>query len=275
MAAVIDYLAIGHITRDLIPDGNYTLGGTVCYAAKTSQVLGMKAGILTSINSDSDLSELEDIAIAIKQSPGSTVFENLYTPQGRIQYIHSLAEKLTDEDIPRDWRTTPIVHLGPIANELDIKILSAFDKSFIGLTPQGWLRQWDDKGLVYFSEWQDAKNILPKVDAVVLSIEDVKGNWDLIDEWAAFTRMLAVTMGEQGAAIYFKGERIRIAAPRVKEVDQTGAGDVFATAFFMQLFYSRDPIAAGKFAVAIASSSIEDFGLKGIKYKDQVPSKSK
>jgi len=108
------------------------------------------------------------------------------------------------------------------------------------------------------------------VDAVVLSIEDVKGDWDLMEKWAKYAKILAVTMGEQGAAIFFKGERIHLAAPRVREIDQTGAGDVFASAFFMRLFHSKDPIAAGKFAVSIASASIEDYGLKAIKYQNQL-----
>ena len=43
----VDYLIIGHITRDLTPDGPH-LGGTVTYSALMAQALGLRVGIVTS-----------------------------------------------------------------------------------------------------------------------------------------------------------------------------------------------------------------------------------
>ena len=47
-----DFLAIGHITRDLLPDGSWRLGGTVTYAALTAVRLGLRAAIVTSAPPD-------------------------------------------------------------------------------------------------------------------------------------------------------------------------------------------------------------------------------
>jgi sugar/nucleoside kinase (ribokinase family) len=50
----------------------------------------------------------------------------------------------------------------------------------------------------------------------------------------------------------------------MKEVDATGAGDIFAAAFFIRLFSTRDPWEAARFATLIASHSVTRMGLNGI-----------
>jgi sugar/nucleoside kinase (ribokinase family) len=56
----------------------------------------------------------------------------------------------------------------------------------------------------------------------------------------------------------------RFNAPQVKEVDSTGAGDVFAAAFFARLYNTRDPWEAARFANQMAAISITRAGLAGI-----------
>ena len=50
----------------------------------------------------------------------------------------------------------------------------------------------------------------------------------------------------------------------VQEVDATGAGDVFATCFFVRLFQTRDPWEAGRFATILAAHTVTRVGLDGI-----------
>jgi sugar/nucleoside kinase (ribokinase family) len=50
----------------------------------------------------------------------------------------------------------------------------------------------------------------------------------------------------------------------VKEVDATGAGDVFAACFFVRLFQTRDPWEAGRFATILAAHTVTRVGLDGI-----------
>ncbi|MBI3733145.1 MAG: hypothetical protein HY259_06765 [Chloroflexi bacterium] len=37
----MDYLVIGHITKDLLPGGGYAIGGTSTYSALSAQRLGL------------------------------------------------------------------------------------------------------------------------------------------------------------------------------------------------------------------------------------------
>jgi hypothetical protein len=47
----INYLIIGHITRDLLPSGP-RIGGTAAYAGLTAQAMGLRVGIITSWGSE-------------------------------------------------------------------------------------------------------------------------------------------------------------------------------------------------------------------------------
>ena len=73
-----------------------------------------------------------------------------------------------------------------------------------------------------------------------------------------------MTESAAGAVLYWNGDRRRFRAPEVKEMDATGAGDVFAAAFFIRLFKTRDPWEAARFATLIASCSVTRPGLEGI-----------
>lgn len=111
-----------------------------------------------------------------------------------------------------------------------------------------------------------------KANAVVISREDVNGDHELIEQMAHQTRMLAVTEGAEGCVLYWNGDRRRFRAPEVKEVDATGAGDVFATAFFIRLLRTRDPWEAARFATLLASHSVTRVGLEGIPTQAEIES---
>ena len=265
----VDYLVIGHVAHDLTPQGP-RLGGTAAYSALTAYALGLRVGILTSRGPETSLAPLEDIPIISLASPQSTTFENIYTKNGRIQYLRAQATRIDFEQVPEVWRSAPIIHLGPIANEMDPILPDGFSPSLLGLTPQGWMRQWDSEGHVSRGEWQHADVALQRASAVVISREDVNGDDELIEHMAHETRILVVTESAAGAVLYWNGDRRRFRAPVVTEVDATGAGDVFAAAFFYRLLNTQDPWEATRFATMLASCSVTRPGLEGIATKGEV-----
>lgn len=261
----VDYLVIGHITQDLTPQGP-VLGGTASYASLTARALGLRVGIVTSYDLETldRPPELHGISLSTVPAEHSTTFENIHTPNGRIQYIHHRATPLNASHIPEAWRSTPIVHLGPIANELDPGIIRFFDGSFIGITVQGFLREWDSKGRVRLGEWPEASYVLAKANAAVLSIEDVEGDERRIEELASSIRVLVITEGSAGCRVYWNGDLRRFSAPKVVEKDPVGAGDIFAATFFYRMASTRDPWEAARFANALASISVTRTGLQGV-----------
>lgn len=259
----VDYLAIGHAAHDLTSNGP-RLGGTVAYAALTARALGMKAGIVTAVGNETPLDALDGIPVISIDSPHSTTFENIYTAEGRTQYLRAQAAPIHFNQVPSAWRGASIIHLGPIANEMDSILPDAFSPALLGVTPQGWMRQWDSEGRVSLRHWENAETALGNAGAVVFSREDVRGDTELIEHLAHQTRMLVVTEGAEGCVLYWHGDRRRFRAPEVNEVDATGAGDIFAAAFFVRLLNTRDPWEAARFATLIASRSVTRVGLDGI-----------
>ncbi|HEV2124809.1 MAG TPA: ribokinase, partial [Chloroflexota bacterium] len=145
----LDYLVIGHVTKDIVPDG-YVLGGTVSFSSLTAKALGRSAAVLTCCEALPDLSEyFEGIAFHRIPAATTTTFENVYTASDRTQHIRAVAPPLAVDSVPPEWRRPLVAHLGPVAQEVPPEIADLFDPStVIGVTPQGWLRTWDERGLV-------------------------------------------------------------------------------------------------------------------------------
>jgi sugar/nucleoside kinase (ribokinase family) len=259
----IDYLVIGHVTQDLTPNGPI-LGGTAAYSALTAKALGLRVGIVTSCRSDLEMPELEGIQVAVNYSEDNTTYENIITPEGRILYLHKRANMLSAAQVPEVWLRTPIVHLGPLDQEVDPNLARAFTDSLVCLTPQGWLRAWDEKDLIHPCEWPEATYVLSNASAAVLSVEDVQGEESIIDDMVSAIKILVVTEGYNGARLYYNGDMRRYMAPKVPEVDPVGAGDIFATSFFTRLSTTRDPYEAARFATQIAANSVTRKGIKGV-----------
>jgi sugar/nucleoside kinase (ribokinase family) len=267
----LDYLVVGHVTRDLI-DGGFTFGGTVSYAARTALALGCRVGVVTSANADLDLGQvLSDVRVARFPASATTTFENIYTADGRRQVLRGVANLLVPEMVPSQWKAT-IAHLGPVARECDPTLVHAFGDAFVGVTPQGWMRQWDEAGRVSRRRWEEAEQLLARADAVVLSEEDVYGDESLIAQYATQARLLVVTRGAKGCTVYTHGRVRSFPAPSVREVDPTGAGDIFAAAFFVGLQRSGDSAVAACFANCIASCSVARTGLDGAPRSREVAS---
>ena len=76
-----EFLTIGHVTRDIFPDGSFSLGGTATFAAITARRLGLASAIVTCADAQllSTLpSLLPAIGLAGHASPASTTFSNQY-----------------------------------------------------------------------------------------------------------------------------------------------------------------------------------------------------
>ena len=267
----VDYLAIGHVAVDFSPTGKQ-LGGTVSYSALTARVLGLRVGIVTSAGEDAPLLALEDIQIVNVPSEHSTVFENIKTESGRRQILHHHAGPILFDHIPRAWRGAPIIHLAPIARELDLSLAEKLSASFLGVTPQGWMRKWDENGKVFATAWENSEQVLGQAGGVVMSVDDIDRDLELVELIVHHTQVLCLTEGESGAVLHWNGDRRRFRPPLVEEVDATGAGDIFAAAYFVRLFATHDPWEAARFATNLAAYSVTRYGLDGIPTPQEIES---
>ncbi|MCA9980975.1 MAG: hypothetical protein KDD89_09080 [Anaerolineales bacterium] len=255
----IQYLAVGHIARDVIAKGTKP-GGTAVFSARLAQTLGRHTAVVTSTRPDYDLRQtLPHIPLHNVPATADTTFENQYDGNQRTQYLRSAASTIQPTDIPDAWRTAEIVHLGPIANEIDPAVIDLFDPSqqLIGLTPQGWMRRWDEHGRVSAQRFPAAEKLLRRATIVVISEEDLLDD-AMLDQYRAWANILVMTQNYAGCRVFVhQQEGLHVPAMRQNPVDPTGAGDIFAAALFIRYALNgQDALEAAYYANFIASQSV-------------------
>lgn len=272
-----DYLVIGHTSKDLLPGGGAMLGGTATYVALTAQKLGLQAAVVTSC-AEEDIGMLSplreaDIWLEVVPSPTTTSFSNLYDEAGRRkQVISGQASCIGLKDVPESWRAARIVHLGPIAQEIEYGLPLAFTTGLLGITPQGWMRSWDAQGQVTQLAYPvpEALVSLPRNACLVLSVEDLNGNTTLIEDYLKLARVTVITQGGDAAYVSQDHELKMVATLSARSIDPTGAGDVFAAALFTCYAETGDALKAALFAHSAAACAIEGLGTEGIPDRETV-----
>lgn len=265
------YLVIGHVTRDVVAGGGYTPGGTACYSALYAERLGARVAVLTSASEFPTVFDQHPaIEVCCHLSEWSTTFENIYENGHRRQFVRGVAGSLGIDQVPAAWRESAIVHLGPLVQEVDPRMVDAFPTSLVGVTPQGWLRAWREDGLVSAVRWESAERVLARADVVILSMEDLGDDREELERLRCLARLLVLTDGRHGATVYDGSRVTRVPAFDVQEVDPTGAGDVFAAAFFVRLHETQDPVEAARFANCEASFLVEAQGTSRVPTREQV-----
>ncbi len=261
---IIDYLIIGHIAADITPSG-FVLGGTVAYAAHTAQAFGLNVAVLTSARQDEPLLKQIHPAIRLKNiaAESTTIYENIYTAEGRVQYLRAVAAHLQPEHIPGEWRSARLVHLAPIANEVSPEMVYLFPNSRIIATPQGWMRRADATQRIHFYPWQD-DDVLRQLDLMVISEEDIIHSPNLEQTCAAKTQRLVITRGDKPGTVYQHGMHRTFDVFPVKPVDLTGAGDIFTASLVCAWDRCGDFYQALQAAARLAAYSVQQHGLASV-----------
>ena len=272
MTPTADYLLIGHVAHDETPQGP-KLGGTVSYSGSAANALGARVAVVTSAQKDEVVlaSLPKAIQIHLIEAPESTVFVNIYVGDKRRQELRHRAATLSLADIPDAWRDVPIVHLGPLDDEVDPNLVDAFPSSLVAATPQGWMRTWDSEGVIHPKRWEQAEQMLPRLGVTVFSVEDIHHDAALEAHYAELSPLLIVTRGPKGCTVYQRGvDPLHVPAPSVTVVDATGAGDVFTGIFLVIYQRTQDVRRAAEIATQLASFSVTRVGLEGIPTAEEI-----
>lgn len=260
---------IGHLTRDMVDNG-YAIGGAVSYAGVTARRLGADVSVLTRAHPD-DVRILEDEGIQVFNLPTDiyTTFLNVYYKEFRTQQLLSVAAPIMAAETPPEITNADVLLLAPVAQEVDPAIaITARNK--LAAIPQGWMREWDDKGRVFAVPWYSSGRILPYLDSIIFSDLDLVGDLSILPVIIDTVPLVAITKADKGCVLYHQGQRCLVHTRPAKEVDTTGAGDTFTAAFLLEVFNGKSPIEAAYFANVTASLSIEGVGLSGIPHRHEV-----
>ncbi len=269
------YLVIGHICADLTPEGTVVLGGTALYSALTAARLGWRVGVLTRGAFGGEFAGMQvpsldgfgsEISIICQDAEVPTTFINVYKAGRREQTMPHWAGPIDLRGLPPHWRNARVIHLGPIAQEIDQKQTGALTPQFLGITPQGWMREWPrpEGGRVRLTHLRVVPELMNRTDGMIVSIEEISESRDVVERIGA-QRLGVITKGESGARVIYGGESIDLPGFNVPTVDLTGAGDVFAAAFFTKAAdRSISALNAGRFANAVAALSLRGVGVSAV-----------
>ena len=255
-----DFVVAGHFVCDVVP-GGWELGGTVTFAAVQAHRLGMRVGVVTRTAGDLELdARMAFVEIVDAGSFVTTSFENVYEDGHRKQRVLARGEPLRADDVPAAWRGAPIALVGPVFGEAPADFASAFDApSLVGVSAQGWLRELDDGGHVRKSDWR-GDPFWRGADVLFVSDEDLDGDEAALAAWCSDVPIVVMTRSRRGARIWADARWRDIDAFPRHEVDPTGAGDTFATAFLIRLHETGDVAEATRFGAAAASVSVGGVG---------------
>ncbi len=259
-----DFVAIGHVTLDRIGESTRP-GGAALFAAVTAHRLGLSVGLLTSHAHDFPL-DLIPAKIEVVSIPAADTsrFEHRQDTGGRVSHVRAVADPLTMADVPDDWRGAALTLLAPVLDEVDPMIATLFTDGAVGAAAQGWLRHRAANGLVVPRVWRSPERLLQSVQALFLSREDIRGQEDDVVEWFEHMPVGVLTADRDGALLFVNGERYEIHPRAAREVDPTGAGDVFAATFLVQYQRDGDPWQAAAAAACAGSLAVEGEGWSAV-----------
>jgi sugar/nucleoside kinase (ribokinase family) len=265
----VDFVAVGHVTLDQTPGGRRA-GGAAYYGAISAHRLGLRVGLLTSHGPDFPAEALPaDIAVVNVPSVRTTTFR---IGQGRLAggrrvrelSVLARATDLEAEALPEAWRDASLGGLYPVAGEVDPAMAGIFTGASLVAVPQGWMRLRGAGGVVTPQRWEDADLVLAHVQAVVTSFEDIEPFEKEALEWFQQVPIGAVTRGPEGAVLFVNGDRYGVDADPAVQRDETGAGDVFATALLVTYYREGNAWDAAAAAACCAAASVEADGVAGI-----------
>lgn len=266
-----DYTTVGHVTVDVLADGSRRPGGGAFYSALQAARLGWRARIVTR----GAVAEIEqllapylgEVELEVQSAPSTTTLATAIEPGRRGARHQRMLAWAGEMDEPAV--DTRILHIAAVARETGAGWRG--HAGLVGLTPQGLVRTWADLGAPVTARVLDAELLPDRCDAVVISSVE-RDSCDALlrglDERGASggRPLVAVTDADGPTQLLFGGGRSALVpvASVADAVDDLGAGDVFAAAFFVALAEGSAPEQAAAFANAAAAVRICGSGAAAI-----------
>ncbi len=266
-----DYTTVGHVTIDVLEDGSRQVGGTAFYSALQAARLGRRALVVTR-GRVPEIEELiepyrDELALRVQPAPHTTTLGTIGTGSQRSQRMLAWAGPIDGEQLALD---TAILHLAPVARESPTRWRGR--AGFVGLTPQGLARRWSAVGERIEPTQPDddaaaaAIAVTGRCHAVVVNEYERASCAQLIAGATAAGAIVAVTAGARPTTILeHECHAFALDVPALERaVDDLGAGDVFAAAFFIALSDGRSAIDAASFANAAAAVRMSGAGAHAV-----------
>jgi 1D-myo-inositol 3-kinase len=252
------FVSLGHVTNDRLERG-VAPGGSAMYAGLAAAELGAETRVVTSCGPDfvgRELLAAAGVSLdVVAPADVTTCFENVYRAGKRHQRVLATAAPLSQAVADAD-----VVFACPVVGEVAPSALVAPRGAVLGAGLQGWLRAVDAEGRVSRRVPDDLAFLAP-CHVLFASDEDLGDDEArVLPALLPLAELVVVTEGARGGRIYVKGTPSRYAAAPAREVDPTGAGDVFAAAFLLAIAARAAPAEAAVVAARAAAVAVSAEG---------------
>jgi sugar/nucleoside kinase (ribokinase family) len=267
-----DYTAVGHVTIDVMDDGSSRVGGTALYSGLQAARLGRRTLIVTQ-GAPRELDRLlepfaGELDVEILPAPHTTTLRSSGSGPARLQSVLAWAGPMPAQMTFE----TAILHLAPVARETPARWRAK--ARVTGMTPQGLARQWPAAGgpIGLCRPGAEAELLAGACDALVLSEHERDSCSEMIALARTSGTIVSVTDGPRANRVSdSRGAELRLEVPTVAEaLDDLGAGDVYAAAFFIALDEGLPAADAAHFAMAAAAVRMRASGAQAIGGREAV-----
>jgi sugar/nucleoside kinase (ribokinase family) len=283
----LNVLVAGFITIDKIElhlRQITSIGGPPCYAGLLCARFGFDVTPLTKVGPDFPDEQivwlarngLQLRAMDRSSTKKTTRFKLVNKGEERSLYLVERCEDISVEQVPDKQFNASLI--SPLAHEVSVQVFEEVRKrsDFCFLDPQGFVRMFDASGRVVIDSWSDDK-VLGNVDALKMDLEEANALTGTSDGKAALlklsrkgVRKAVVTRGGEPALVLDGNKISEVEVPKVKVLDSTGAGDIFAGSLISCFLRSRDFLWSCCFGIAASSMSLTSIALGKIELPHSV-----
>jgi 2-dehydro-3-deoxygluconokinase len=259
-------------------------GGDTSNAMVAAARSGADAGYFTAIGADSFGQALVELwrregvdasRVVINTAAHTGLYFITHGPNGHeFSYLRagSAASRISEADIPADYiGAARILHLSGISQAISSSAADAVFAAIDIAKAAGVLVAYDANLRLKLWPLTRARAVIheamSRADIALPGLEDARALTGLekpdaiVDFYLRLgAKIVALTLGREGALVATGAHREGIASIAVEAVDATGAGDVFDGAFLAEYLGAGDPFAAGRFAVVAAALSTRGYG---------------
>ena len=284
-----DIIAIGEALFELnqASDGAPFLpgfGGDTSNAMIAAARSGASAGYFTAVGADRfgralvELWAAEGVdasKVIVNGGAHTGIYFVTHGPEGHeFSYLRagSAASRITEADVPADYiGAARLLHVSGISQAISS---SAADAVFAALDiARGRKVKTAYDTNLRLKLWPLARaravihEAMKSVDIALPGLDDARQLTGLdhpdaiVDFYLRLgARVVALTLGKEGALVSTPQRRERVASIPVEAIDATGAGDAFDGAFLAEYLETGDPFSAARFANVAAALSTRGYG---------------
>jgi len=251
---------VGNVACDLVDGGPPRVGGGPFDAAMALRVLARPARILTRCSSADRAALLPDlIALGVpvtwREAETTSTFGIRYDGERRFMHVEAVGHRWTPADV-RDpaLADASAVHVAPLLrSDFPPETLAELARGRrLSLDGQGLVRPGRTGELVLDADFDPA--VLRHVSVLKLAEEEAHAVLGDVNHGSVAelgVPEVLVTFGPRGSIVYADGDETFVRANEVANVDPTGAGDAYSTAYLAARSTGAAPVAAARRATAL------------------------